>query len=253
MEADVGNDAPAQIESKQYMASAKYYGVHRQRIPSLVNEYLAIKKSFTNAAGLNATFQLEIRSNNDTSSELLRYEPTFTPAMVLGAGAGTLGNVAYGMYDEFRIRAVRVSLQSNSYHLQNSRHVEKYIWYIPNHWEFDSESATELTTYLQLRQMKNAGEHIVDFGHSPDHGLSLACVPQIQMSNADETYGTIYQDIPMPWLPCNDLNKFRNLRMPMIIFRKPLIANSTDDQLICAYDVMFTAVMEFRNVDINKL
>lgn len=242
-------DPPAVDVGIQYLASARYRGNVRERMPTVMaNGYLAIKKQFVVAHDLNANEQYEVRSSDVNANELQRYEANFTPANIIGTGV--LASTCYGAYDEFRIRAVRVSFSSQAYNKENDVHLEHFIWWCGNHWEYDAESATDMSTYRQLMSVKDTGEQVDKIGSRPDAGFSYVFVPQVQVNNTS-LVSPIYQDVPCPWLPTSEANRNIVLRGPIFIWRVPFYP--PDNRLVAAYNVNYSCVIEFRNVDPGKL
>lgn len=254
----LGDDAPVVDESKQYNATAMYrYPIKRLLEPSvLANDYVSIKKCFLPTHELDAHEQFNVYTSNVNANQLWKYEPTFTAANIIGSG--TLSAYLFGVFDEFRIRAVRVQFNSSHYMDLDSHHVDHFIWFVENHQEYDNESGTEFTTYRQLETFKGNGARIIKLGSRPDAGFAMNWIPQVP-SVQDNVIGNdaVFADMQCPWLTTSDSNKDLVMRGPVFIWRRPYIARDpakpNDDFVAATYNVNYTAVIEFRNMDSNKL
>lgn len=245
----IGDDAPAAELGKQYLAGARYFNEPRLFLPQkLGNDYLGFKKSFKVTHDLTATEQYQVAASSANPGQLQKYEAVFSTRNVVGTGV--MAATCYGAYDEFRIRGVRVSFHSANYMDMDSVHVDHYVWYPSNHAEWDAESGTELTNIQQLLSVKGNGENIKKLGSRPDAGFTLTWVPQV-VGTDESMMSVVYQDVPCPWMPTTEANKDTLLRGPVFIWRRPY--DAVDNKVVATYNVDYTCIIEFRNLDTNKI
>lgn len=268
----LNNAAAADEESKQVLGGAVYYNPTRLSIPRLANDYVAVRKSISYPNGINANVVggiVRVPYGTDPN-QLFSFEPYISPGAFAG-GANTLINQLLELYDEFRVRGLKVELiplynetmglsSASSGATTNhnvSPHFEAYIWYPSNHYELDLDTpAAEMPDYLTLRNAKGAGEKIVKVASERSKRITTSYAPQI-VDQSDSTQGfTVYKDIQAPWMLNDATRRAVLLRAPRILFKKPYVLDPTRDAATfyyADYQVIVHCIFEFRNIDCNKV
>lgn len=266
----LGDDAPAQEESKMYAASAAYFGP-RLAVPQCINQYMAIRQlTFPivhNEMGASGRFS--ISSSSQDANQLGKFD-TYTNFNALASNDNSkLLNKLYDCYDHFRIRSIRYSFSPAEDHrvgvnyvnsaqagVQNSvpfamdavsLRIPRYLWWCENHDVEDNEPA--FVDWLSMKRSRAYGENISSIGHEPDKGFAFTFVPQVKFAEGSVA-GMTYKDVPMPWMPTDDNGRAVLLRGPYILWQKPY---RTAVRTEATWVVTVSAIIEFRNIDYSKI
>ena len=275
--------AAADEESKQILGGAVYYNKPRLSIPRLANDYVAIRKTIYYPNGVNPLINngfLRVPYGADIN-QILAFEPYISTGAFTST-AGTLSNSLMLYYDEFRVRGLKVELvpvfnpSIGTQYVQGANNdppsqlnwlnrsafpsYEAFMWYPSNHHEIDIDTLpTEMPDYLSLRNAKNAGEKIVKVASERSTPLATTYVPQYV--DVGDTIGGVaaVKDIQTPWMLNAIDRRAQLLRAPIFLFRRPFMENpnvgnppeTSPDYAV--YKVLIHCVLEFRNMDINKI
>ena len=223
----------ADEESKQVLGGAVYYNPSRLSIPRLANDYVAIRKSVIYPDGINANVAggiVRVPYGTDPN-QLFSFEP-YISAGAFAGGANTLINQLLGLYDEFRVRGLKVELIplyaptvgfSSASSGATTNHnanpfFEAFIWYPENHHEMDLDNpVAEMPDYLTMRQSKGAGEKIVKVASDRSKRITTSYTPQIVDQSASTQGVTVYKDIQSPWMLNDATRRAILLRAPRIL------------------------------------
>ena len=262
------------------LGGAVYYNKPRLSIPRLANDYVAIRKTIYYPSGVNASSNngfIRIPYGSDIN-QIFAFEP-YISAGAFTSGVGTLSSSLVGIYDEFRIRGLKVELipvfnqtmgaqfwqgvnadppsQMGWQNRQAMPSYEAFMWYPSNHHEIDLDTLpTEMPDYLTLRNAKNSGEKIVKIATERSQPMSTTFVPQYVV--VDDTVGGLaaVKDVQTPWMLNTIDRRAQLLRAPIFLFRKPYMENPNPADSAgeyAVYKVLVHCVLEFRNMDCNKV
>lgn len=219
--------------------------------PKTVNAYAAIEESYqypfdngeaesaniwliqnaTPAEGMNAIQKIEFKvvANN------------FIAASPIAQSMAT-------NYDEFRIRKINIRLTSRIMNPVNNGRSDIWIYWVPNHYNFDSDEKKG-DTFDDVQSLSE-GTHIQHAAVAPGQSISVTCVPQVIARNQtvliNDTSIDQNGDIPFPWMKTESANLASTwCRLPIFYARRqaPSILTSQN-----GYQVMMSAIIEFRNV-----
>lgn len=243
------SSSAAAEESKQYMQSAVYYDAARFLVPRVANEFVSMRKTITFPNGLNANVVngvLTVKTGTDVN-QILQFEPIFNVDHFTANAAG-IGNYFKAVFDEFRIRSVKVELIPTVAADVNVARMEVYKWNVANHNEEDIEANPTIPDYITMRQAAKTGESIKRLGCGRDHVLSMSYVPQIVGQDATATgIGSLVKDLMCPWMASTPALRAVVHRSPRFIFRLPY-TDGTETNFV-KYQVLVHAIIEFRNLD----
>lgn len=229
------------------MSNANYKG-SRMTLPRLCNTYSALQESFQYS--FDAASGECLRIPHAVNMNLIKgFEPVFLPKDVLSTSP--LASSMFLRYEEFRIRKVCVSFTSSELNPINSGRSDAWIYWCPNHTNFDAEGGVA-SCYQSIADISEAArfQHVKVL---PGKSFKVEYVPQVVFQNAVTISGSAVDqsgDGKMPWMKCNTANKDSLvLRAPVVYFRRPFITASNVGVVEHDYQVMVTCIIEFRNLN----
>lgn len=216
----------------------------------LNNSYAALQESFRYGfPGTDPDSLLTVpASSNNSMDQLHEFEPSHTPKPYIDSSP--LCTAMFQRYGEFRIRKVMIKLTELHHNPINVARSDVWLYWVPNHTRFDAEK-TAGNTFADVADLSEASR-VQYMQTAPGKTVTLEVVPQVIFQQG-VTIGGVTSDISgdgkMPWMACTDANKDNTaLRFPIFYFRKPYLTNTsvpTQPQ----YQVICTAVIEFRNLE----
>nr|UZT54560.1 MAG: hypothetical protein [scracolig virus 1] len=236
------------------MASNARYKGARLLKPRTANSYAAIEETFqytfANPAPTPATvFVVEPGAD---MNEIKPFEPQFRPNSFINTG-NPLCYAMFNRFDEFRIRSVQVRVTSQLLNPVNTPRSDCWIWWCPNHYEEDDDAKVG-NTFDNVTDMEEAAR-IQRVSVSPGKSFMINCVPQLTMIDqsltAAQTVLDQHGDKPVPWMQTTATNiNEHSFRMPVIYFRRPyLVSGQPPISAEQQYQIVLTAIIEFRNLD----
>lgn len=215
-------------------------------LPRLCNAYAALQESFQypfdNAPSV-------LRVGRDLNMNTIQgFEPATNPNNFINTSP--LATAMFGRYEEFRVRKILVTFTSSEVNPVSQARSDVWIYWCPNHANFDSEGGvSQYTTVTDIAEAARFQYVKV----LPGKSFKVEYVPQVIFQQA-VTVGGIAADQSgdgkMPWVKCTAANKDNLiLRAPVVYFRRPYITALGVDVVEHDYQVVMSAVLEFRNLN----
>lgn len=215
-------------------------------LPRLCNEYAALQESFQYA--FEAPYNVLRIPRTDNMNAVTGFEPAFAPNALINPSPLCLA--MFGRYEEFRIRKLIVTFTSSEVNPSSQARSDAWIYWCPNHAAFDSEGG--IGQYTEVTDISEASrfQYVKVL---PGRGFKVEYIPQVLFQQSVLVGGIPADqsgDGKMPWLKCTQANKETlALRGPIIYFRRPYIVGNNVPVVEHDYQVMVTAIVEFRNLN----
>jgi len=244
------SSAAASSLSSIVSSKAQYNLPLRFAVPKLANDYACVKQVLQFNNGPAPVLQVP-QSNVDMnqtwawtpSTDATNTGTSFTAAPFVNSGP--LPQALFAAYNEYRVRAVRVTLNPQNEKAygaaeNNAAKIYAYRWDPESHngLNVGAEIGSTFTKLIECgEKYRRVSSHVSDV-------ISMVYVPQV-LSSIYAAGGANTVDIPHPWLETNSSNLAQPLYGPYIIWRQmfgSLLGPITND-----YQIIVSMTIEFRN------
>lgn len=215
-------------------------------LPRLCNQYAALQESFQ--WPFDAPVNVLRIPFGTGMNQIQGFEPGFTANNLISGSP--LATAMFARYEEFRVRKIMVTFTSSVLNVQNTPRSDAWIYWVPNHANFDSEGG--VGQYTDVTDISEAArfQHVTT---CPGRSFKVEYVPQVVFQQS-VTVGGVPSDQSgdgkMPWVKCSAANRDTLLlRGPVVYFRRGFFVGQNVPIIENDFQVLVCAVIEFRNLN----